>query len=70
MISTVGRACLEGRSPSLLGKDEVASSNLASSSKKEPIPSGIGSFFMRLTDLNNEIKQFGELFGSTSSKTG
>ena len=33
MFSTVGRACLEGRSPSLLGKDEVASSNLASSSK-------------------------------------
>ena len=30
----------------ILGKDEVASSNLASSSKKEPIPSGIGSFFM------------------------
>ena len=29
----------------ILGKDEVASSNLASSSKKEPIPSGIGSFY-------------------------
>ena len=36
MFSTVGRACLEGRSPSLLGKDEVASSNLASSSMKKP----------------------------------
>jgi len=35
----------------MIGKDEVASSNLASSSKKEPIPKGIGSFFMLLTDL-------------------
>ena len=32
------------RSLGVLGKDEVASSNLASSSKKEPIPLGIGSF--------------------------
>ena len=30
----------------ILGKDEVASSNLASSSKKEPIPFGVGSFFV------------------------
>ena len=29
----------------ILGKDEVASSNLASSSKKEPKPLGFGSFF-------------------------
>ena len=29
----------------ILGKDEVASSNLASSSKKEPRPFGLGSFF-------------------------
>ena len=37
----------------ILGKDEVASSNLASSSKKEPIPSGIGSFLLLIPDLNN-----------------
>ncbi len=32
----------------ILGKDEVASSNLASSSKKEPTPPGVGSFFTLL----------------------
>ena len=36
----------------ILGKDEVASSNLASSSKKEPRPSGLGSFFAA-PDLNH-----------------
>ena len=38
----------------ILGKDEVASSNLASSSKKERIPSGILSFLSlpRFEDLN------------------
>ena len=36
----------EGRSPSLLGKDEVASSNLASSSKKSVIPDGMADFFI------------------------
>ena len=36
----------------ILGKDEVASSNLASSSKKEPRPSGLGSFFAP-PDLNH-----------------
>ena len=44
MFSTVGRACLEGRSPSLLGKDEVASSNLASSSIKRSKPFGFDLF--------------------------
>ena len=38
----------------ILGKDEVASSNLASSSKIEPIPLGIGSFlFADKPDLNH-----------------
>ena len=38
----------------ILGKDEVASSNLASSSKKEPTPFGVGSFFVdaRFEPLN------------------
>ena len=35
----------------ILGKDEVASSNLASSSKKEPRPKGLGSFFAAAPDL-------------------
>ena len=30
----------------ILGKDEVASSNLASSSKRTPIPTGIGVLFV------------------------
>ena len=34
------------RSLGVLGKDEVASSNLASSSKREPKPFGFGSFFI------------------------
>ena len=34
-----------GAPPDLLGKDEVASSNLASSSKRTPIPLGIGVLF-------------------------
>ena len=37
----------------ILAKDEVASSNLASSSKKEPIPFGIGSFLLAAPDLKN-----------------
>ena len=41
-----GRACLGERSSPLLGKDEVASSNLASSSKRTPIPFGIGVLFL------------------------
>ena len=35
----------------ILGKDEVASSNLASSSKKEPTPFGVGSFLLMMPDL-------------------
>ena len=40
----------------ILGKDEVASSNLASSSKKEPIPFGIGSFF-RYAGFENQMRR-------------
>ena len=36
----------------ILGKDEVASSNLASSSKKSVIPSGMADFLFAATDLN------------------
>ena len=35
----------------ILGKDEVASSNLASSSKTKPHPKGWGFCFGQLTDL-------------------
>ena len=36
----------------ILGKDEVASSNLASSSKKTVIPTGMAVFLLAGTDLN------------------
>ena len=36
----------------ILGKDEVASSNLASSSKKTVIPNGMAVFLFADTDLN------------------
>ena len=36
----------------ILGKDEVASSNLASSSKKSVIPTGMADFLLADTDLN------------------
>ena len=36
----------------ILGKDEVASSNLASSSKKSVIPFGMADFLFDATDLN------------------
>ena len=39
----------------ILGKDEVASSNLASSSKKSVVPFGTADFFTLQPDLNNEI---------------
>jgi len=39
-----------GKNP--IGKDEVASSNLASSSKKSVIPSGMADFFLADTDLD------------------
>ena len=42
-----GRACLGERSSPLLGKDEVASSNLASSSKKKVRPKG-WTFFLAI----------------------
>ncbi len=35
----------------ILGKDEVASSNLASSSKKSVIPTGMADFLLADTDL-------------------
>ena len=41
-----------GAPPDLLGKDEVASSNLASSSKKSVIPTGMADFLLADTDLN------------------
>ena len=37
-----------GAPPDLLGKDELDSSNLASSSKRTPIPLGIGVLFLFL----------------------
>ena len=37
----------------ILGKDEVASSNLASSSKKSVIPFGMADFLLADTDLNH-----------------
>ena len=43
-VAVLVERSLRGAAPQFLGKDEVASSNLASSSKKEPIPLGIGSF--------------------------
>ena len=42
-----------GAPPDLLGKDEVASSNLASSSKKSVIPTGMADFLLADTDLNH-----------------
>ena len=39
-----GNAAIAQPVERILGKDEVASSNLASSSKKEPTPFGVGSF--------------------------
>ena len=44
-IQAVENAAIAQPVERILGKDEVASSNLASSSKKEPRPSGLGSFF-------------------------
>ena len=43
----------------ILGKDEVASSNLASSSKKSPTPFGVGHFFIDdagFEDLNASVR--------------
>ena len=51
----------------ILGKDEVASSNLASSSNKTPKPSGFGVSFLLRPDLNHQMQQFGELLLAASS---
>ena len=41
----------------ILGKDEVASSNLASSSKKSVIPSGMADFLFAATDLKDQLQR-------------
>ena len=44
MESDAVERSLRGEAPQILGKDEVASSNLASSSIKKPKPFGFGFF--------------------------
>ena len=46
---------LRGVAPQILGKDEVASSNLASSSKKSVIPTGMADFFQ--SSLNKYLQR-------------
>ena len=50
-VLTVGRAGVGERSSPILGKDEVASSNLASSSINTPNPSGLGVFYGKKGDI-------------------
>ena len=50
----------------ILGKDEVASSNLASSSKKSVIPTGMADFLLANTDLNDCMQQSGGLLLATA----
>ena len=54
----------------ILGKDEVASSNLASSSKKEPTLSGVGSFFTLQPDLKISNATVRWTVADTSANTG
>ena len=49
-----------GAPPDFLGKDEVASSNLASSSKKSVIPSGMADFLeLRRFELAKPVRIWG-----------
>ena len=48
---------LRGEAPQILGKDEVASSNLASSSKRTPIPLGIGVLFLFIDKTDQRLKK-------------
>ena len=54
----------------ILGKDEVASSNLASSSKNKVVPSGTALFFAATPDLKtiNATPRWG--VAATSANTG
>ena len=48
----VANAAIAQQVERILGKDEVASSNLASSSKKSVVPTGTADFLLLITHLN------------------
>ena len=56
----------EERSSSILGKDEVPSSNLGSSSKKAPASKDAGAFLRYIFGLN--YKEFQPAFGEKGTQ--
>ena len=69
MESDAVERATRGVAPRFLGKDEVASSNLASSSKKRPTPSGVGLFLVDAR-FEDQMQHPGGVLRETSSKTG